>query len=281
MSKTTFAWPEDYDFSNLMRIQKEVAEAAQQLSVVFTSDTLKTLSMYHSYLSNVSIPGKELLKDYTDSLSFYQSIELPNESVKQFVEALKFYNSPTITEQMKYIASAFAMKVDSELIEAASTVDLSEYQLDDNDSLLYDGVQYTPAELQCELEKQVEIAKKDKTSLRDKFEGLQKKLWLVLLIINLIIFLPDVPEKVEFYEKMVSQAMEIAQEKSRICFTIKDRNYLREEPYSNAAGLLVLKYDTPLEILEDIPRWYQVKYTDENGIETIGWISKISVETED
>ena len=56
---------------------------------------------------------------------------------------------------------------------------------------------------------------------------------------------------------------------------------MREEASSTAARILYLPYDTPLEIIADIPRWYQVKYTKEDGTEIIGWISKISVETED
>ena len=281
MSKTRYAWPEDYDFSNLFRLQEEIAQAAQKLSVVFTSDTLETIRMYHSYLSSLSLPGEDLMKAYAESLSYYHSFELPNDSIKQFAEALKLYNSPTVIEQMQYISSAFAPKIDPELIEAAASLDLSEFRLEDNNSLSFAGVQYTPEALHCELEKQVEIAKKEKGTLREKFEELKKKLWLVLLLLSLISHLPDIPEKVELYHEMVSQALEIAREKDCICFTIKEKNYLREEPNSNAAVILVLKYDTPLEILEDIPRWYQVKYTDESGLETIGWISKISVEMED
>ena len=66
----------------------------------------------------------------------------------------------------------------------------------------------------------------------------------------------------------------------RICFTIKERSILREEASSTAARIRYLPYDTPLEIISDIPRWYQVTYTDENGAEITGWISKISVELE-
>lgn len=283
MSITTNAWHDDYDFSSLFKIQEAIAQAANRISVVFSSDTLETIKLYKSYLDSISLPSEALLlqvSEYYDILSKYQSIELPIKTLNYISEALKLYNSPTIIEQMKYITSVFAAKVDPDIIKVASSIDLSEYQLDDNDDLSYNGVQYTPEELQFELQKQVEIAKRDKISLREKYEGLKKKLWLVLLIINLILFLPDVPEKVAFYEKMVSEAIEIAQEKSKICFTIKDRNCLKEAPNTNANKVLVLPYDTPLEILEDIPRWYQVKYTDENGLETIGWISKICVEKE-
>ena len=92
--------------------------------------------------------------------------------------------------------------------------------------------------------------------------------------------LPDVPEKIEFYCNTVAQIQEIYEEKSHICYTIKEQSILRKEANSTAARILYLPYDTPLEIIADIPRWYQVKYTKEDGTEIIGWISKISVETE-
>lgn len=70
--------------------------------------------------------------------------------------------------------------------------------------------------------------------------------------------------------------------KKRVVFVsqIKERSILREEASSTAARIRYLPYDTPLEIISDIPRWYQVTYTDENGSEITGWISKISVELE-
>ena len=85
----------------------------------------------------------------------------------------------------------------------------------------------------------------------------------------------------EFYCDTVAQIQKLCEERSSICFTIKDRSVLREEVNSTATRILYLPYDTQLEIIADTPRWYQVKYTDEGGTEIIGWISKISVETKD
>ena len=116
--------------------------------------------------------------------------------------------------------------------------------------------------------------------MRERFEALQQKLWLLLLVFNLIMFLPQLPETVDYYRNVVSQIEQVVLQKSQICFTIKEKAFLREEPNSKAKRVVTLPYDTPLEIIETIPRWYQVKYIDENGVEIIGWISKISVETE-
>ena len=283
MSKTTYPDFDNFDFSALFRIQEELAQATNAMSGLLQSNITDTLKLYQSYLKNFSLSELNLsnqIKEIAKTISTYQSIAIPTESLKYIAEALQFYNSPAIVEQMKYITSALATEIDPTLIEAASAIDLSEFQLEDNGNLYYDGIQYSPEEVTAELEKQVKIVKAEKPALREKFEALKQKLWLVLLIINLLLLLPDIPEKVEFYNDMVSQALDIAREKSQICFTIKEHAYLREEPNSHSVKILILKYDTPLEILEAVPRWYQVRYTDDDGLETIGWISKISVETE-
>ena len=46
----------------------------------------------------------------------------------------------------------------------------------------------------------------------------------------------------------------------------------------NKGSIIGIAYKTYLEIIEDAPRWYKVKFINENGDEIIGWISKISVE---
>ena len=87
--------------------------------------------------------------------------------------------------------------------------------------------------------------------------------------------------KEKFYRDAIVQIQELYAERPVVCYTIKERSVLRNEPNSSAQRLCSLLYDTQLEILDDIPRWYQVKHTDNDGLETIGWISKISVELED
>lgn len=56
---------------------------------------------------------------------------------------------------------------------------------------------------------------------------------------------------------------------------------LRQEANSKSKVLQDLPYDTRLEIVDEIPRWYQVRYVDETGKEITGWISKISVESDE
>lgn len=197
----------------------------------------------------------------------------------QMSDILELYSSPAITRQIQQ-ATALLPNLDDMLLQAARAFDASRVKVEDEGTISYEGVSYSIEALDAELQEQIKVVEENKPTLRERFETLQKKLWLLLLVFNLIMFLPQLPETVDYYRNVVSQIEQVVLQKSQICFTIKEKAFLREEPNSKAKRVVILPYDTPLEIIETIPRWYQVKYTDENGVEIIGWISKISVETE-
>lgn len=200
-------------------------------------------------------------------------------SLTQMSNILELYNSPAIIRQIEQ-ATAILPNLDEALLRAAKLFDTSSVKVEDERTISYEGVSYSIEALDAELQEQIKVVEENKPTLRERFETLQKKLWLLLLVFKLIMFLPQIPETVDYYRNVVSQIEQVVLQKSQICFTIKERAFLREEPSSKAKRLMTLPYDTPLEIIDTVPRWYQVKYTDENGVETIGWISKISVETE-
>lgn len=198
-------------------------------------------------------------------------------AMDQMTKALRMYQTPDIIQHINSVLSNLP-SFDSAILETAKSLDLSDIEIHDDGAITYDGVRYDSERIATVLDTQIEVAKKP--TVREQFEALKQRLWLLLLILNIIMFLPQVPETVEFYCDAVAQIQDILEEKSRICFTIKERSILREEASSTAAPIRYLPYDTPLEIISDIPRWYQVTYTDENGAEITGWISKISVELE-
>ena len=199
-------------------------------------------------------------------------------AMDQMTKALRMYQTPDIIQHINSVLSNLP-SFDSAILETAKSLDLSDIEIHDDGAITYDGVRYDSERIATVLDTQIEVAKKP--TVREQFEALKQRLWLLLLILNIIMFLPQVPETVEFYCDAVAQMQDILEEKSRICFTIKERSILREEASSTAARIRYLPYDTPLEIISDIPRWYQVTYTDENGAEITGWISKISVEVEE
>lgn len=192
-------------------------------------------------------------------------------AMDQMTKALRMYQTPDIIQHINSVLSNLP-SFDSAILETAKSLDLSDIEIHDDGAIIYDGVRYDSERIATVLDTQIEVAKKP--TVREQFEALKQRLWLLLLILNIIMFLPQVPETVEFYCDAVAQMQDILEEKSRICFTIKERSILREEASSTAARIRYLPYDTPLEIISDIPRWYQVTYTDENGAEITGGYPK-------
>ena len=248
----------------------------------FQTSTLGLLSTSLSagYSAAAKLAAKPTILDGIAKMGTFAAI-MPTgmfSAADQLSKILKLYQTPGIASHMDSALSHLA-SFDTSILEAARLFDFSGIEVHDDGVITYDGVEYGSEEIAAVLDTQIDIAKK--TTLREKFESFQQRIWLLLLVLNIIMFLPQVPETVEFYCDTVAQIQELCVERSRICFTIKERSVLREEASSTAARILYLPYDTPLEIVADIPRWYQVKYTDEEGTEIIGWISKISVEKEE
>ena len=277
--------------NTLQAVAKAVAEQTQKWERLFMTPTVtQTLerlqqidaALIDSVQSATKVLRSSAVQDSIAAVASFQRYYAPGAvaMANQMVKVMKMYQTSSFASQVNSILEQLAT-FDTGLLEKAHQFDWSRVEIGDDDVITFDGVDYTPEELTAELSSEVAIAQKDKLTLREKVEWLEKKLWLLLMILNMLMTLPDVPEKIEFYCNTVAQIQEIYEEKSHICYTIKERSILREEASSTAARILYLPYDTPLEIIADIPRWYQVKYTKEDGTEIIGWISKISVETED
>ena len=275
----------------MQAVAKAVAEQTQKWERLFMTPTVtQTLerlqqidaALIDSVQSATKVLQSSAVQDSIAAVASFQRYYAPGAvaMANQMVKVMKMYQTSSFASQVNSILEQLAT-FDTALLEKAHQFDWSRIEISDDDVITFDGVDYTPEELTAELSSEVAIAQKDKLTLREKVEWLEKKLWLLLMILNMLMTLPDVPEKIEFYCNTVAQIQEIYEEKSHICYTIKERSILREEASSTAARILYLPYDTPLEIIADIPRWYQVKYTKEDGTEIIGWISKISVETED
>lgn len=230
--------------------------AAQQIDV---SAVQTCLNRFKEIQGPVSVGAAAVLRDASTVIKMYQSSEIVGQMSR-------------VLEQLT--------SVDTALLEKAREFDWSKVDIQD-EVVTFEGKSYTLPELSNELDAQISVAVTNKVPLRERVETLKNKIWLLLMIINLILLLPDVPEKVEFYRDAVMQIQELYEACPQICYTIKERSIIREEPDSSAKRVFYLPYDSPLEILDNIPRWLKVKYTSEDGTEITGWISKISVEDDD
>ena len=153
---------------------------------------------------------------------------------------------------------------------------IDDVSISENGDLTYQGMTYEKEVVPQELERQVqEVREKD---IPKQLEELKQKHWLLCFIIYILFLIPNIVETTTWYADVGQSVYEAVMDLPEMCYTIKEKSYIRAEANAKSGILATLVYDTKLEILEDIPRWYKVKYIDETGTETEGWISKISVE---
>jgi len=109
--------------------------------------------------------------------------------------------------------------------------------------------------------------------------------WVLTFIIFILLALPDVPDKVEYYTGKVKAVLSILNSqdmyKETFVYVIRDSAVLRESADSKSPQIIRLLYETKFQVISEVLRWVQVKYIDKYGNSFTGWISKISVTTED
>lgn len=217
--------------------------------------------------------------------SAYRHIEAVNQSMTfDSVEALlktskmlEAYENTALVAQMENVINNIP-SLDPAIFDLAAEFDIDSVDFSDDGDIICGGERYKAEELASEVTAQIESVKDEKVSVREKTENLKKRFWLLILIVKLLLFLPQTPEIVDYYSNAVSEIQAMIGQAERICYTIRDISYLREEADSSSRIIIHIPYDSTLEIIDDIPRWYQVKYAAGDGEEYFGWISKISVE---
>lgn len=243
---------------------KQIIQEIQNITPIFSEIDFKSL------LGEFSI-AKQLEDELSiaKQLSNLYSSDFFSDSLKLTIE--KSQNQ--INEIAKSLSEISPML-------SLGTMDFSEIEMLSDMSIKYGDIVLSKEEVTKEFELQLEELKQKPKSLYDKFEDVKKKFWLVLLIISLIMFIPQVVETSEFYMDMATKIKTLLSNETQYCWVIKEKAYLRETANAKSKVLCILLYDTKLEIISEIPRWLEVKYVDEAGDEYIGWISKISVEKE-
>lgn len=155
--------------------------------------------------------------------------------------------------------------------------DIGSVSISEEGALSYQGAAYEKSAVPLELERQVQNLKQEPVPFKEKVEGIKQKYWLLLFLMSIYVFVPGFMDATTRYVDTGKWLYELVLKLPKSCYTIKETSYLRKDADAKSKVLATLVYDTELEILEDIPRWYKVKYTDEKGREMEGWISKISV----
>jgi hypothetical protein len=257
-----------------------ILEAAQPM--LETQNRLKDILGNQQYMQSIDKAAR-LQKDLFANSDLMQTAQ--EVAAWYNNNAMLFHSFETLipvisdTHLMKAVAAA-----QSNLVDMAQGFDISLLSYGEG-TLIYDGQEYTIDELGKELDNEIAIVEKHKT-IPEKFEDAKKKFWLIVLIIYIVSVIPEVAEKVEWYTEKIQTAISILglQEEASaavFAYVIKDSAVLRESANSKSPQIIRLLYDTKLQVISDIPRWYEVEYIDDEGNSVIGWISKISVTTED
>lgn len=259
-------------------VQMQLEQVNRMADTIIGSTQIANLQLSSAmeFLNNSAVQSQ--LRQISQMGKVFEQINNP--AISQITRALEAYQSPALQKQLESF-QLLSQTTLSAISEAIKTFNLSDVQFNDNGTLVYEGVEYSQESIAEELSTQLQEVEKNPSSLKQCAEKLQEKFWLLILVVQLLVFLPQLPETIEFYQGFISQICEAIIKENQTCYVIKERAYIRSEANAKAGIVTAVVYDTPLEVLDTIPRWYHVKSIGENGEEQIGWISKISVEMEE
>ena len=217
--------------------------------------------------------------------SAYRHLEAVNQSMAldsaeallKTSKMLEAYENTALVAQMENVINNIP-SLDPAVFDLAAEFDIGSVDFSDDGDIFCGGEQYKAEDLAAEVVAQIDGVSNEKVPAREKAEDLKKRFWLLILIVKLLLFLPQTPEIVDYYSNAVSEIQAMIGQSEQTCCTIREISYLREEAAAGSRIIIHIPYDSTLEIIDDIPRWYQVKYAAGDGEEYFGWISKISVE---
>lgn len=149
-------------------------------------------------------------------------------------------------------------------------------------NLVYDDVEYTNEDLEKELKSQIEDVQYEKPfkesdcEIKGKY-GLLNFLYKfisVIVTLNALGYSLTGTDYISECKQLIEQAIT---GENKIVYVNKEKADLREEADSYSFKIGQVLYAVELEVIEDVPYWYKVKYI-ENDEEKTGWIAKINVE---
>lgn len=164
----------------------------------------------------------------------FQQISSPQ--MQQITSALEAYRSPALQMQLDNFQSISKATL-SAIGQFAQKFDFSDIQFNDNGTLVYEGVEYSQEAIEEEFHLQVKEAESNPSSLKESVDKFKEKYWLIGLIVWLLMFLPQLPQTIDFYGGIISQVYQAINQENPVCYVIKERAYLREE--SNAKSKIV------------------------------------------
>ena len=217
--------------------------------------------------------------------------------IERFEKPLRLFNIPNIERHIENVLSQ-AHSFDPSIWDDVRSFDLSHVDIRDDGIVVCDGETYDSNEFTAALNEQTQLAQNPadeknlllfKTILLLAFfasiflcpgSDTFNEFVNLLGCINIGLELFNIPENIGSYSKTIDNLLEKLGIKERHCWIIKEYSALRADASIDAENLLSLPYSTQLQVLDEIPCWYQVKFTDKNENVTIGWIPTEHVKNE-
>lgn len=256
--------------------QSALSQADKISQIASSSEVFKDIGIINGAAIAIKPSVMDMLRDYTE---LFPEVGIA-EKILASANALKRYTS--IAEQIMINPVADALrsltKIDFDILNSCDigidNVDLCQ------DGLLINNEVYTIEEIQDNI---VETAKEMSAGVDTKnlSESIKKKILAFIAFLNIILTLYGTVEMCkDINEHIIAPVLQSIQDVADIEYVKVERAYIKNEPNSKAQNICEILYAEPVEIVEEIKFWRKVKYHID-GQEVIGWISKISIGTED
>jgi len=224
---------------------------------------------------------KKITPDYWTNL---QSVLETSIKARQ---SLNYLNNDAMIAALNNVAKSLetldmgkTLKQISKFETETSDFDWNKIKLKENAVISYDEIEYKAEEIASEIEEQTKILEDISCSKEKYLEAWKKLLEYLNMLVIIITLCTAGPQFIELLGEGYAHIQSQITGEYRVGFTEYEKNYLRSEAYGTADVIMVLPYDSRVDILNDIPRWYQVKYYDEDKGEVIGWIAKKNIKKE-
>lgn len=230
---------------------------------------LRELNRTNALLENMS----KTLRLVTSSISqdYFNTMQ-DSMTMSQMTNNISFLNNVITEENSKFLVDLAARINWEKTINA--NIDNNDVQINSDGSLVYKGKSYTSGEVAEKSAQEAEQIKLNPATIQD-LKTNHFITWVVLqIMLSLLIQYGG-----EFLmEKAMIPAVQCIAGTRNIAYVLQESAYIRADSNPRSEIIIEVKYSEELEILnDDVPYWYQVKYTlDEK--EYIGWISKKSVD---
>jgi hypothetical protein len=225
------------------------------------------------------------------ALSGFLAWQNENELALQGIGKVAALMNDSLTSSFSGMAKILG-EVDSDILRSLNHVDWANLRFDtERNSIIYGDEVFSIDELNEDIAAidAAPVDEVEKLTAKERFDKLALRFWIVIAIFQLLSFVPDAAEKLEWYrdnipkliERLVANDNAYTNNMHEYVYVIKERAVLREEPSSKSTKVYQLLYDSQLRVISTIQRWLEVEYNTDSGETVHGWISKISIEYED